>query len=114
MTAFREDGSRTFYVEHVCGNATGMDPGKAHVHGNKVIHTNYIVRMFYIGDLNPPGDLRSAKPEDFEYMTDMMPFPGNQSSGYTNCPLCGSPGRIKVDDSGMVPIYEEIVIPISE
>jgi len=91
-----------------------MDPGKSHVQGNKVIHTNYMVRMFYIGDLNIPGDLRSAKPEDFEYMTDMMPFPGNQSSGYTNCPLCGSPGRIKVDKSGMVPIYEEIVIPISE
>lgn len=114
MTAFREDGSRIFYVEHVCTSATGMDPGKAHVQDNKVVNSYYMVRMFYVGDLNVSGGLSRARPEDFEYVTDMMPFPDKHSSGYTNCPVCGSGGRIKVDKDGMVPVFEEMTIPITE
>jgi hypothetical protein len=44
----------------------------------------------------------------------MMPFPDKHSSGYTNCPLCGSMGRIKVDDEGLVPIFSEVIIPVVE
>ncbi len=114
MTAFREGGSRFFYVEHVCLNATGISPGREHVIGNKLGNPHYVVRMFFTGELNAAERIGRAKPEDFEYVTDMMPFPDKHSSGYTNCPLCGSDGHIRVDDGGMVPIYEEMSIPITE
>lgn len=114
MTAFREGGSRIFYVEHVCLNSVGKAPGQEHVAGDKIRNPYYMVRMFYTGELNAAGGLHRAKPEDFEYVTDMMPFPGKYSSGYTNCPLCGSIGRIKVDEDEMVPVFEEITVPITE
>ncbi len=114
MTAFREGGSRIFYVEHVCLNATGDAPRQEHVAGGKVRNPYYMVRMFYTGDLSAADGLHRAKPEDFEYVTDMMPFADKHSSGYTNCPLCGSSGRINVDKDGMVPVFEEVVIPITE
>ncbi len=114
MTAFRENGSRIFYVEHVCLNATGNTAKQAHTAGNRIVNPNYMVRMFFTGELNVVGGLRSARPEDFEYVTDMMPFPDKHSSGYTNCPLCGSMGRIKVDENDLVPISEEMTVPITE
>jgi hypothetical protein len=115
MTAFREGGSsRIFYVEHVCLNATGNTPGQEHLAGDKVSNPCYMVRMFFTGELSEMAGMHRARPEEFEYVTDMMPFPGKHSSGYTNCPLCGSMGRIKVDDDGMVPIYEEMTVPITE
>jgi hypothetical protein len=113
MTAFREGGSRIFYVEHVCPNATGNVPGQEHIAGGGVRSPYYMVRMFYTGELSTEG-MHLAKPEDFEYVTDMMPFPDKHSSGYTNCPLCGATGSIRVDKSGMVPVFEEITVPITE
>jgi hypothetical protein len=114
MTAFREGGSRTFYVEHVCLNATGNAPRQEHIDGGNVRNPYYMVRMFYTGELNIAEGKRRAKPEDFEYVTDMMPFPDKHSSGYTNCPLCGATGRIRVDDSGMVTVFEEITVSTTE
>ncbi len=115
MTAFREGGSsRIFYVEHVCLKATGSTPGREHLAGERIVNPNYMVRMFFTGELSAATDMHRARPEDFEYITDMMPFPDKHSSGYTNCPLCGSMGRIKVDDDDMVPIYEEMTVPITE
>jgi hypothetical protein len=73
-----------------------------------------MVRMFFIGETGATEKKGKAMPENFEYITDMMPFPDKHSSGYTNCPLCGSIGRVRVDEDGMVPIYEEILIPITE
>jgi hypothetical protein len=114
MTAFREGGSsRIFYVEHICINATGNAPKGAHVVGDKIRNPAYMVRMFFTGELDGGGMAR-ADPEEFEYVTDMMPFPDKHSSGYTNCPLCGSSGRIKVDEDGMVPVFSEAVVPIVE
>lgn len=78
-----------------------------------IVNPNYVVRMFFMGAALTMG-MHRARPEDFEYITDMMPFLDKHSSGYTNCPLCGSMGRIKVDDDGMVPIYEEMTAPITE
>ncbi len=113
MTAFREGGSRIFYVEHVCSDATGKAPKQEHTVEGKVKNPYYMVRMFYTGELGAEGTHR-AKPEDFEYVTDMMPFPDKHSSGYTNCPLCGATGGIRVDEKGMVPIFEEITVPTTE
>lgn len=115
MTAFREGGSsRIFYVEHMCQNVSGNSPKGSHLMDGKVRNTSYMVRMFFTGDLDGGrGELR-VDPEEFEYVTDMMPFPDKHSSGYTNCPLCGSMGRIKVDDDGLVPIFSEVIIPVVE
>ncbi len=111
MTAFREGGSgRIFYVEHECLAATGKVPNEAHDLGGKVRSRNYMVTMFFAGDMDETTD--RADPEAFEYVTDMMAFPDKHSSGYTNCPLCGSMGRIKVDKDGKVPFYSETLIPI--
>lgn len=113
MTAFREDGPRIFYVEHVCPNALGNAPRQEHTAGGKIQNPFYMVRMFYTGELGAEGT-HLARPEDFEYVTDMMPFPDKHSSGYTNCPLCGGAGRIRVDGNGKVPFFEEITVPITE
>ncbi len=115
MTAFREGGSsRIFYVEHVCQSSSGGAPKAPHVVDGKVRNQAYMVRMFYTGDLGSTEREPRADPEEFEYMTDMMPFPDKHSSGYTNCPLCGSKGQIRVDEDGRVSIFSETVNPIVE
>lgn len=114
MTAFREGGSRIFYVEHVCLNAAGSAPRQEHVADGSVRNPYYMVRMFYTGELSAAEGMHKARPEDFEYVTDMMPFPDKHSSGYTNCPLCGAMGRIRADEAGMVPVFEEITVPTTE
>lgn len=115
MTAFRDGGSsRIFYVEHICLNATGKVPHEAHDIGDGARNPAYMVRMFFVGELNGAAGEGRVDPEQFEYVTDMMPFPDKHSSGYTNCPLCGSMGRIKVDEDGLVDIYSETIVPIVE
>ncbi|BAI62192.1 conserved hypothetical protein [Methanocella paludicola SANAE] len=115
MTAFREGGSsRIFYVEHICQNALGNSPRGSHLMDGKIRNASYMVRMFFTGDLDGGRGQLRVNPEEFEYVTDMMPFPDKHSSGYTNCPLCGSMGRIKVDDDGLVPIFSEVIIPVVE
>ena len=115
MTAFREGGSsRIFYVEHICQSTNGGGPRAAHTVDGKVRNMAYMVRMFFTGDLDGVRGVTRADPEDFEYMTDMMPFPDKHSSGYTNCPVCGSKGLIKADKDGLVPIFSETIVPIVE
>ena len=115
MTAFREGGSsRIFYVEHVCQSSEGNSAKSAHVIDGRTRNSTYMVRMFFAGDLNGTRGATRASPDEFEYVTDMMPFPDKHSSGYTNCPLCGSKGLIKTDKDGLVPIFSETMISIVE
>jgi hypothetical protein len=113
MTAFRVNGGRVFYVEHECTGTSSGTTKQAHMQGGKVRNNAYLVQMFYVGPA-PTGEIINvADPEDFEYTTDLMQFADKHSSGYTNCPLCGSAGTIKVDDEGKVSIREEAMVPIS-
>lgn len=113
MTAFRLDGGRVFYVEHECLGAREGNPKQMHMQDNKVRNPVYLVQMFYVGRLSMGELLDSVDPEELEYTTDLMQFADKHSSGYTNCPLCGSMGKIKVNDDGKVPILEETIVPIS-
>lgn len=104
-----------FYVEHECQGATGIDPKQVHIQDGKARSPVYVVQMFYTGEISGGAGIRRTSPNDFVYTTDPMAFPDKHSSGYTNCPLCGSHGKIKVDRDGMVPISEETesTIPIT-
>lgn len=100
MAAYRVDGGRLFYVEHECVSAESRDPNSRHVINDRVHNEKYVVRMFYIGDLNAS----TANVNKFAYLTDGVGSGG--PNAYVNCPLCGSEGRVSVDRNNMVEIKE--------
>jgi hypothetical protein len=98
MAAYRLDGGRLFYVEHKCASAESKTPNSRHLLKNKVHNSIYVVRMFYIGDLETRATMVSVN--DFAYMTDGV----SSVNEYVNCPLCGSEGHIAPDKDEKVEV----------
>ncbi len=101
MAAYRMDGGRLFFVEHECASARGRTPNSRHTIGDKVHNSKYVVRMFYLGDLN----VSRAGADKFAYMTDGVSGAGGPNA-YVNCPLCGSEGSIVLDARDLIEMKE--------
>ena len=100
MAAYRMDGGRLFYVEHECASAESKAPSSRHLVNGRVHNDKYVVRMFYLGDLNAS----MANVSKFAYLTDGVGAGG--PNAYVNCPLCGSEGCVVVDKNNLVEIRE--------
>lgn len=101
MAAYRMDGGRLFYVEHDCLSAKGKSPNPRHRLESRLHNARYVVRMYYIGDLNATR----TSPNNFAYMTDGVSGAGG-AEAYVNCPLCGSEGQISLDANNLIEIKE--------
>ena len=100
MSAYRLNGGRVFYVEHECTSATSSDPNKRHMLHGHMHNPIYVVRMYYLGDL----DIADSSVDAFAYMTDGVGAGGVDA--YVNCPLCGAEGKIVANKKDLVEIKE--------